>query len=235
MSNVAVITGTGSGIGKSLAELLLKKKYVVFGYSRKNNIKHENFHFTKIDLSNLKNVKNIKLPELKYKNITLINNAATIGEIIPISHKKEEDIIKEYNLNIITPTILSKKIINKYFDLNKTIINISSGAANKSIPSWSTYCATKSALDRFTDTISKENIPNLNAYSVHPGIVNTNMQKNIRESKLEHFPLKEKFVEYYKTNQLENPQTVARKIYLIIKNPSNFCENILFVRNIELN
>ena len=59
-------------------------------------------------------------------------------------------------MNIITPTILSKKIINKYFDLNKTIINISSGAANKSIPSWSTYCATKSALDRFTDTISKE-------------------------------------------------------------------------------
>ena len=138
-------------------------------------------------------------------------------------------------MNIITPTILSKKIINKYFDLNKTIINISSGAANKSIPSWSTYCATKSALDRFTDTISKEDIPNLNVYSVHPGVVDTDMQKNIRESKQEHFPLKEKFVEYYEKNQLENPQIVAQKIYLIIKNPSNFCKNIVFVRNIELN
>ena len=40
----------------------------------------------------------------------------------------------------------------------KMIINISSGAANNSIASWSTYCATKAALDRLTDVIAEEKI-----------------------------------------------------------------------------
>jgi len=234
MHKVAFITGTGDGIGKSLAQLLLEKGYIVFGYSRKNNLKHPNFNFTKIDLSNLESIQNISFPDIKFKDIILINNAGTIGKIVPIHLKTTQEIIDEYNVNIIAPTILSNKFITKYFNYKKTIINISSGAAIKSIPSWSTYCATKAALDRLTDTISEEKIPNLEIYSIHPGIVNTNMQKSIRDSDSKNFPLKNQFVEYYKTDQLEDPLSVSRKIYFVINNPKNFKENILSARNIEI-
>ena len=44
---VGLITGTGGGIGKATAELLLKKDYLVFGYSRTNKINHPNFTFAK--------------------------------------------------------------------------------------------------------------------------------------------------------------------------------------------
>ena len=50
MQKVALITGTSSGIGKALAELLLSKSYLVFGYSRTNQIEDKNFTFTSIDL-----------------------------------------------------------------------------------------------------------------------------------------------------------------------------------------
>ena len=78
MQKVALITGTGSGIGKAVANLLLMKGYIVYGYSRKNKIKHTNFIFTKNELSNLDAVKKLQFPKHIQQDILLINNAATI-------------------------------------------------------------------------------------------------------------------------------------------------------------
>lgn len=235
MQKAAFITGTGKGIGKAVAEILLNENYLVFGFSRENTIEHKNFNFNQIDLTNLKQVQNITLPKLKTKDVFLMNNAATIGEIVPIDLKSEIAIIEEYNLNVITPTLLCKKFIQSYKEEKKLIINISSGAAIKSIASWSTYCATKSALDRLTGVISKENHSNLEIFSVYPGIVNTSMQAEIRDSDPNLFPLLDQFISYYYNNELENTTIVAQKIVYIIKNSTKFKENILSIRDFNLN
>ena len=162
MQKVALITGTSSGIGKALAKLLLSENYLVFGYSRTNQIENKNFTFTKIDLSNMEEVQKLKFPDIDVaSDFLLVNNAATIGSILPIHKKTNEEILREYNLNIISPTLLSRKFINNYANNKKLLINISSGAANKPIPSWSTYCATKSGLDMLTKVIHKEKHENL--------------------------------------------------------------------------
>ena len=67
MHKAAFITGTGDGIGKSLSKLLLEKGFLVFGYSRKNNLKHSNFKFIKVDLTKLIDVQNINFPNINYK------------------------------------------------------------------------------------------------------------------------------------------------------------------------
>ena len=234
VQNTALITGTGSGIGKATAKLLLKEGYLVFGYSRKNKISHPNFIFTPIDLSDLTKVNDLTLPIINSDNILLINNAATIGSIVPIDKKETSDIINEYNLNLVSPNILCRKFINSYFDQKKLLINIGSGAANSPIPCWSTYCATKAALEMLTRVIAKENHKNLRVFSIHPGVVDTNMQKIIRGADKNLFPLLSKFTAYHSKKELETTNIVAKKIYYIIQNYNEFTKNILSIRDVNL-
>ena len=233
MRKFALITGTGTGIGKTVAELLLTEGYFVFGYSRNNSIEHPHFTFTQIDLSNLEAIQEIQFPTIDSENLLLINNAATIGEILPLNLKKETDIINEYNLNIITPTILCSKFISTYTDKKKIIINIGSGAANHAIASWNTYCGSKSALDMLTKVISEEKHKNLTVFSVHPGVVDTDMQKEIRESDINSFPLHQKFVDYYTNKELFSTNFVAFKLLQIIEKKDDFEEIILNLRDFE--
>ncbi len=235
MQKVALITGTGGGIGKAVAELLLAEDYIVYGYSRTNKINHPNFNFTSIDLSDLSKVSTLAFPTINTDEVLLINNAATIGTIVPFDKKQTNDIIQEYNLNLVAPTILCRKFITTYPNDKKLLINIGSGAANSSIPSWSTYCATKSGIDMLTQVIADENHKNLTVFSVHPGVVDTNMQKTIRETEANLFPLLSKFTAYHNNNELETTTIAAQKLYYIIQNFSEFTKNILSIRDVNLN
>lgn len=235
------ITGTSRGIGKALAELLLKNENnIVYGFSRSNSIDAKNYIHKKFDLGNPDMVKDFEFPELKDAgSVTLVSNSAAGMEIKSLGKLSSENIIYVYNVNLVSPSIMMNNFIKKFQQLKcrRIILNISSGAAYKAIESWSVYCASKAALamiSEVTDVEQKLNHPDNPVYvfSVGPGVVNTEMQTKLRNVSPEDFSMVDKFIEYYEKKELAEPEDIAVKLHKLLQSPVNFDKVALTVREL---
>jgi benzil reductase ((S)-benzoin forming) len=113
------------------------------------------------------------------------------------------------------------------------VINISSGAANSAIDGWSGYSSSKAALNQLSlvaEEESKLKGLGIKYYALSPGIIDTNMQKDIRSSSPENFSNRDKFLSYKKNGDLSSPEETAVKIHYLIENYSNFEEVVQDVR-----
>ena len=187
--NYYFITGSSKGLGKSLLDLLLKdESNFAYGFSRTCSLKHERYQHTNVDLSDLSEVQNISFPTLKKpKSIVLINNAGMVGDVKHIGNLDNQKTIDCYNLNLITPVILTNNFIAKYTSLNceKMVLNISSGAGRSPIDGWNVYCSTKAGIDMFSQVLKAESDidkSTIKVLSLAPGIIDTDMQIEIRKA-----------------------------------------------------
>ncbi len=240
--SLLILTGHTQGIGKAILDHYLKKENLqILAISRsKLEIEVHNLTQIKLDLGDLEVLENHLsglFPTDTFKRIFLINNAGWIGEIKPIGELDPAELRRQINVNLLAPMYLTNAFIKAYrnSDSQKIICNISSGAARKPVAGWGGYCSTKAALAMFTLVAAKENkSQEFKFFSLAPGVVNTQMQADIRNVPTADFPDLEKFKKYQEEGLLASPELVARKTAYVLENPSLFTEVIQDVRNIDL-
>lgn len=237
------ITGSSRGLGLALANKILDDNNArVVGVSRQNNINHPNYRHYAIDLSDINSLEN-RIPDLftelpNAEKITLINNAGVLGDIAHVGKINNDSLKEVFNVNFIAPAILTNEFIRKYHRLegcHKLVLNISSGAGKKPTDGWAGYCSSKAALDMFSEVVAVEKQKdhnNLKILSVAPGIVDTDMQNEIRHSNKENFSRLDEFIEYKKENMLVSPDKVASKLMYIIQHEGEFHQPKISVRDI---
>ncbi len=239
--NYYYITGTGNGIGKALALLLLEdENNYVIGLSRNNAIKHVHFEFIRLDLSAFSQVENFQFIDINDADkIALINNAGIIGEVKHIGNLSNKSIYQTFMVNTVSPAVLTNNFIKAYsrVAVEKIILNVSSGAGRHAVEAWSAYCASKSAVDMFSlvaDTeqkLPKVKYP-VKVFSVAPGVVDTQMQTQIRACGKDDFSAVGKFVDYKNNNELATPEKAADSLNKILQKPDKFEDVLLDVREI---
>ena len=230
------ITGTSSGIGKALAEKALAAGHRVVGISRRRNIEHPDYKHTRVDLANLDQYVGLNFDDDRDVDaLALVNNAGTLGDVKPVKRLHPEKVAHSYQLNIAAPTILTGLFIDNTDGTPKTrtVLNISSGAGSYPIASWSTYCASKAALDMFTRVLRVDH-PAVRSFSVGPGIVDTEMQGEIRRQPQDDFPDVRRFQDYKEAGELAAPEEVARKLLYILEHPADFEEPCFSLREVEV-
>lgn len=216
-----IVTGVSRGLGKAIVEGLLKENQVVLGIGRSNPF-GDSIEFIQVDLNDSKAVAAIELNALK-GDITLINNAGILGEIGRISEQETSDLEEVMQVNVFAPMALTRMI---YAQMNESqefrLVNISSGAAKRSIPSWSAYCASKSALNRLTENFfieEQELGRKVKAYAVSPGVIDTGMQAEIRAVDDASFSQKANFVSLKEDGKLFSSEEAANRLFQLMQLP----------------
>lgn len=238
MKTLLILTGHTKGLGHAILDKFCELEEVqIVAFSRGSlEVDHSKVTQITLDLSDLNAVElNLTqfFPKAHFDRYVLINNAGWIGEVKPVGKLNSKEIQRVMNLNLVAPMILADAFVKAYgqSEGQKIICNISSGAAHKPLSGWGEYCASKAGLAMFSQ-VANEDLREMGfrVYSLAPGIVDTNMQSEIREASQQDFPALERFVGYKFDGLLSSPEEVATKIFHLIQNPDLFPEVIQDVR-----
>ncbi len=222
----AIVTGTSRGLGKAIALQLLEQGWNVTGISRNHSIEHEKYIHVSADLSDWNFVNNLSLglnPDAE--EYMLIHNAGTLGEIGYVGEISDAMIQQGFQLNLITPSILTNQFLKETQHKNRTVVAITSGASKNQYDGWGMYCSSKAGLDAYFAVVMKEvdlrNDKYTRIYSIAPGVIDTSMQEQIRQSDKDSFSNLARFSELKELNQLDSAENVAKKIttFLLSENP----------------
>lgn len=212
----AILTGHTRGLGAALCAELLTRGVQVYGLARQSVAAQPGLRQVSLDLSDSLAL-NDWLASGAMRDFLadaseafLINNA---GMLQPMGLAGQQDsalIARAIALNVATPLILSNAFIADSAGLaRRRILHISSGAARNAYPGWSLYCASKAALDRHAEAVKLEAAPGLAIASLAPGVIDTDMQAEIRASSANDFPLRDRFVALKAGGQLTAPASAA--------------------------
>ena len=200
-SHTVLVTGTSSGIGRGLCQALIEKGYKVFGTVRNRKdateLKKEfgeNFDALLVDVTDEEQVIKAKERVQNYLNgkplTALINNAgiATLG---PVEFLPTSDFKKQIDTKILG-TFLCTKIFLPLLGTDSNlignpgrIVNISSILGGKiGSPFMSGYCASKHAVEAFSESLRRELKPyGIKVIIVAPGSVSTPIWKEVKKQK----------------------------------------------------
>lgn len=228
IQRLIIISGSSRGLGLALAQQLATKNTLMIGISRSNNselaafcqqsgatYKHISADLARVQgVEQAANALQVLLEQhADLNHYWLVNNAGTVAPMAQ-SHQMQDPhaIAQALQLNIgslmsLTATFLA----HSPKSTDRRVLNISSGAGRGPVPGWGVYGATKAAVDHFTQTLASEH-PKLSVVALAPGVVDTDMQAEIRDTDAELFPNRDRFIQLHQNQQLSSATTTAEHI-----------------------
>ncbi len=227
----AIITGHSRGLGAAIARTLLSRKIDVLGVSRNSNRELAAQFPTlleqaEVDLADSAALANWLAAGFLARfvagcdSVLLINNAGTVQPVGPLGAQDAKTIAQAVSLNIAAPMMLANAVVEAGRDATDIrILHVSSGAGRSAYSGWSVYCATKAALDQHARAAALDQVTRLRICSVAPGVIDTDMQAEIRATPLPLFPLRERFDGLKRDGQLADAADCAQRMAEFILSP----------------
>lgn len=225
MSDLVIITGASSGLGRALARSVPFAATVV-DISRSGPPDSSITHVP-ADLSDPSSWEKVgsHIVDLIAANdpdrVVLIHAAGTLD---PIGFAGEVD-TGSYAANVILNSasgqVLGHLFLEAVHDREGLfdLVMISSGAASSVYAGWTAYGAGKAALDQWVRNAGEEQKQRggIRVSAIAPGVMATAMQEGIRATDEENFPKVGRFQDLHDDGVLVEPEEAAQRIWRVIE------------------
>ncbi len=223
MTKLTFIAGGSKGLGAQLCNTFTNNKHHVYEFSRSGSgDRHIKCDFNDIELTDKVTQEAFYTAHQKQlSHINLIINTAILAPFGSVAEADTKTIKQHLNINIESTLLLLKNFISTFQDnpAIKTVAYISSGAARRPIPGLAMYSASKAFFERLIDTLAEEQNTKqhpMHCMTINPGIMNTDMQTEIRSQDINDFPMVYMWNEWHQQGKLADPKDIAAICYQLI-------------------
>jgi len=152
-----------------------------------------------------------------FASATLINNAGVIPRIAPLSASDAADLAHALRVGLEAPMQLTAAFLGATdaWTVPRKVLNISSGLGRRAMASQAAYCAAKAGMDHFTRCVALDEAlkpHGAKVCSLAPGVIDTDMQVQLRGAAPEAFPDRQNFANLKAGGQLTSPQDAATRV-----------------------
>jgi benzil reductase ((S)-benzoin forming) len=218
-----VITGASRGLGRAMAELLLRPENTVLGLSRHTRAAPAELDQWPCDLADPVPVAERLAQWLRafdaarFASANLINNAAMLTEPAPLADADLNALSQAARVGLEAPLVLTAAFLRatRAWMGRRRVLHISSGLGRRGMASSAPYCAVKAGLDNLARAQALEEALQTNGArvcSLAPGVIDTDMQVQLRGAAAKAFPDREAFVQMKSGGKLDSPAAAAGKV-----------------------
>ena len=234
-----IVTGSSRGMGEAIAQQLLQPGHVVLGMARQQSaalaIAAQNRSAELLqwqaDLGQpLAAATRLRewlhgLDASRFERIHLINNAALVSPPGPVQSCTLESLSATVRVGLEAVLLLSAAFLqgSQGWTAERRILNISSGLGRRAMAGAAPYCAIKAGMDNLSSAMA---LDGTKIVSLAPGIIDTEMQAQLRGADPALFPEQAKFAAFKNEGRLDSPGAAAAKVLRYLSR-SDFGETVL--------
>ena len=175
------------------------------------------------------------LPRAEVASLTLINNAALLVEPGPLTGADLDQVSRAVRASLEAPLLLTAAFLEAGAGLGvpRKVLQISSGLGRHAMAGSAVYCAVKAGLDHATRSLALEEArrpSGARVCSLAPGIIDTDMQVQLRGGNPSAFPEQARFASFKAEGRLDAPESAAAKVLAYLDRPDFGSEPVADVR-----
>jgi benzil reductase ((S)-benzoin forming) len=159
-----------------------------------------------------------------FASATLINNAGLLPRIAPLAAIPASDLADAMRVDLEAPMLLTSVFLRatQNWRAQRKVLNISSGVGRRAMASQAAYCAAKAGMDHFTRCVALEEAEKPNGAklcSLAPGVIDTDMQTQLRNADASQFPDIGHFIGMKEKGVLSSPSEAAARVLAFLARP----------------
>lgn len=226
----AIVTGAGTGIGRAIAQDLAEAgaKVLIVGRTestlKETASLHQDIDYLVADLNKDEDIEKIvQAAQEKLDGLDILVNNAGWAPVTPLGSVKSQEFNAAFGTNTRAVFLLTQALLPLLKESKGNIVNVSSAAAARPVPTMSVYSGSKAAVNAFANAWAKELAPlGIRVNTINPGPIETPIYDKTELSEEEMKAHRKKVTDMTPLARFGKPEEVSGAVLFLASDKASF-------------